>query len=72
MLRHRRALAYLGTASASFAVLMVFVVGSPFVYITQHRISPQLFGLLFGASVAGALLVSLLNTMARSVARWSA
>lgn len=62
ILRHRRALAYLGTASASFAGLMVFIVGSPFVYITQHGISPQLFGLLYGANVAATLLVSLLNT----------
>nr|WP_207161435.1 Bcr/CflA family multidrug efflux MFS transporter [Rhabdochromatium marinum] len=61
VLRHGRALAYLGTASASFAGLMGFVIGSPFVYISLHAISPQLFGLLFGANVAGALLVSLLN-----------
>lgn len=62
ILRHPRALAYLGTATASFGGLMVFVVGSPFVYITLHGLSPQHFGLLFGAHVAATLLVALLNT----------
>ncbi|MBK5968476.1 MULTISPECIES: Bcr/CflA family multidrug efflux MFS transporter [Thiorhodovibrio] len=70
ILRHRRALAYLGTASASFAGLMGFVVGSPYVYIELHGISPQVFGPLFGANVALALVVSVLN--ARLIPRFGA
>ncbi|WPL12293.1 MULTISPECIES: hypothetical protein [Thiorhodovibrio] len=42
----------------------------PFVYIELHGISPQIFGPLFGANVAAALVVSLLN--ARLIPRFGA
>lgn len=61
ILRHRRALAYLATASAGFAGMMAFIVASPFVYIELNGVSAQLFGPLFGANIAAALLVSSMN-----------
>ena len=61
ILGQRRALAYLFTASASFAGMMAFIVGSPFVYIELHGVSATAFGPLFGVNIAAALLVSLLN-----------
>ena len=61
ILQQPRALAYLATASASFAGMMSFIVGSPFVYIELHGVSPSAFGPLFGINIAAALLVSALN-----------
>ncbi|KAA6183475.1 Bcr/CflA family multidrug efflux MFS transporter [Thiohalocapsa marina] len=61
ILRHRQALASLATASASFAGMMSFIVASPFVYIELHAIPAAVFGPLFGANIAAALLVSFMN-----------
>jgi DHA1 family bicyclomycin/chloramphenicol resistance-like MFS transporter len=55
-------------ASLVFAGLMTFVTASPFVYIELYGISPQLYGVLFGANVIGTL--SLTYTSNRLVYRW--
>ncbi len=70
LLRHRAALGYLLTATASFGGMMVFIVNSPFVYIELHGVPASWFGPLFGVNVAAAMLFSYLNS--RWVPRWGA
>jgi MFS transporter, DHA1 family, multidrug resistance protein len=48
LLRHREALGYLLTGMASFGGTMVFIVTSPFIYITLHGVPEGWFGPLFG------------------------
>jgi DHA1 family bicyclomycin/chloramphenicol resistance-like MFS transporter len=70
LLRHRAALGYLLTGMASFGGMMVYIVASPFVYITLHGVPAAWFGPLFGINVAAAMLFSSLN--ARLVPRYGA
>lgn len=55
-------------ASLVFAGLMTFVTASPFVYIELYGVSPQFYGVLFGANVIGTL--TLTYTSNRLVYRW--
>jgi MFS transporter, DHA1 family, multidrug resistance protein len=68
LLRHREALGYLLTGMASFGGMMVFIVTSPFIYITLHDVPEGWFGPLFGINIAAAMLFSSLN--ARLVPRF--
>jgi DHA1 family bicyclomycin/chloramphenicol resistance-like MFS transporter len=70
LLRHRAALGYLLTGMASFGGLMIYIVTSPFVYITLHGVPEAWFGPLFGVNIAAAMLFSSLN--ARLVLRYGA
>lgn len=70
LLRHREALGYLLTGMASFGGMMVFIVTSPYVYITLHGVPEGWFGPLFGINIAAAMLFSSLN--ARLVPRFGA
>lgn len=45
-------------ASLVFAGLMTFVTASPFVYIELYKVSPQLYGVLFGLNVFGTLTLT--------------
>ncbi|MBK1621213.1 Bcr/CflA family drug resistance efflux transporter [Lamprobacter modestohalophilus] len=62
LLRHRTALGYLLTGSASFSGMMIFIVASPFVYIELHGVSASAFGPLFGINVLAAMLLASVNT----------
>jgi DHA1 family bicyclomycin/chloramphenicol resistance-like MFS transporter len=55
-------------ASLVFAGLMTFVTASPFVYIELYGISPEFYGVLFGANVIGTM--SLTYASNRLVYRW--
>jgi MFS transporter, DHA1 family, multidrug resistance protein len=68
LLRHWDALGYLLTGMASFGGMMVFIVTSPYVYITLHGVPEGWFGPLFGINIAAAMLFSSLN--ARLVPRF--
>ncbi len=70
LLRHRAAIGYLLTASASFGGLMIFVVASPYVYIELYQVSTAYFGLLFGVNILLAIVFTYLNS--RLVQRFGA
>jgi len=63
LFRHRTALGYLLTGSASFSGMMIFIVTSPFVYIELHGVSASAFGPLFGINVLAAMVLASANAM---------
>lgn len=67
LLREPRLLAYAGAGGFFYGGMYAYIAGSPFAYITYHHVSPQLYGLLFGAGIVGIMAANLVN--ARVVAR---
>lgn len=66
LLRDRRLLGYAGAGGFFYGAMYAYIAGTPFAYITYHHLSPQHYGLLFGAGIVGIMLTNLLN------ARWVA
>jgi len=62
LLSHRRSLGYLLTGAGTFAAMMTFIVASPYVYIVLYGVPIAFFGVLFGANVAAAMVVTAINT----------
>jgi DHA1 family bicyclomycin/chloramphenicol resistance-like MFS transporter len=61
LLRKRRLLGYAGACGLFYGALYANIAGSPFAYISYHHVSPQLYGVLFSAGVAGIMLTNQLN-----------
>lgn len=47
-----------------------FIAGTPFAYIDYYQLSPQYYGLIFGANIVGLMVLNFVNT--RLVTRWGA
>lgn len=67
LLRQRAILGYAGVGGFLFAGVFAYVAGTPFAYIEIHHVSPQLYGLLFGAGMIGIMAANMVN--ARLVTR---
>ncbi|HEY6737924.1 MAG TPA: multidrug effflux MFS transporter [Actinopolymorphaceae bacterium] len=61
VLSDRLYLAYGGISVLGFFLIFGYVSGSPFAYQTVHGVSPQLFGVLFGANAVGMVVASQVN-----------
>src|SRR4051812_10165544 len=61
LVRHRAFMGYALTGGFQFAALFSFLSGSPFVFIERYGLSPQLYGVIFGAQVVFLTLGSLTN-----------
>ncbi|AMP39320.1 MULTISPECIES: multidrug effflux MFS transporter [Ralstonia solanacearum species complex] len=68
LLRHRRLLGYAGAGGFFYGGMYAYIAGTPFAYITYHHVSPQVYGLLFGAGIVGIMVTNQIN--ARLVARF--
>ncbi len=68
LLRHRRMLGYAGAGGFFYGGMYAYIAGTPFAYITYHHVSPQVYGLLFGAGIVGVMVANQIN--ARLVARF--
>ncbi|MFD2426069.1 multidrug effflux MFS transporter [Ralstonia solanacearum] len=68
LLRHRRLLGYAGAGGFFYCGMYAYIAGTPFAYITYHHLSPQVYGLLFGAGIVGIMVTNQVN--ARLVARF--
>ncbi|MBP6506100.1 MAG: multidrug effflux MFS transporter [Opitutaceae bacterium] len=64
-----RFLGYVLAVSCTSGVLFGYIAGAPIVFIEQHGISPQWFGLFFGANAGGLIAASQLNRWL--LRRWS-
>jgi DHA1 family bicyclomycin/chloramphenicol resistance-like MFS transporter len=62
LMRHRLGMGYLLTGACSFAGLMTFIVGSPFVYIELYGVPTSWFGVLLSVNVAAGMVATLFNT----------
>jgi DHA1 family bicyclomycin/chloramphenicol resistance-like MFS transporter len=60
-------LAYVATGGFFYAGTFAYIAGSPFAYIDYHHVSPQRYGVLFGAGIVGLMATNQLN--ARSLRR---
>lgn len=61
VLRHRSALGYLCSVSASYAGMFAFITASPGIYIHYYGISPSVYPALFGANIITLLLCNRIN-----------
>jgi DHA1 family bicyclomycin/chloramphenicol resistance-like MFS transporter len=61
LVRHRAFMGYALTGAFQFGALFSFLSGSPFVFIERYGLSPQLYGVIFGAQVVFLTLGSLIN-----------
>ncbi len=61
ILGSRRAMAFSLASALAGAAMFSYIAATPFIYIEFYGVDPQLFGLFFGANVAGAMLLNWLN-----------
>jgi DHA1 family bicyclomycin/chloramphenicol resistance-like MFS transporter len=59
--RDRRVLRYAGAAGFFYGGTFAYVAASPFAYISLHQVSPQAYGLLFGAGILGIMACTTAN-----------
>lgn len=60
--RDRRFAGYAITAALMFSGYFSFISATPYVFIEVYRVSPQVYGLLFGISVIGLMLGASVNS----------
>ncbi|MGO3031638.1 Bcr/CflA family multidrug efflux MFS transporter [Pseudomonas helleri] len=56
-----RAWGYMLCMGLSFGGMFAFITASPFVYVDFFGVSPQAYALLFGANIAGVIVITLAN-----------
>lgn len=56
-----RFIGYVGAVGCTSGVLFGYISGAPSVFIEQHGVTPQAFGLFFGANAGGLIAASQLN-----------
>lgn len=61
LLAQRRIVAYIGAGGCFYGALYAYIAGTPFAYISYYHVSPQVYGLLFGAGIVGIMLANGLN-----------
>src|SRR6185369_8312854 len=61
LLRHRAFMGYAFTSTFMFSALLLFLSGSPFVFIEKYGVAPRAYGLIFGGMVVFMTIGSLLN-----------
>jgi DHA1 family bicyclomycin/chloramphenicol resistance-like MFS transporter len=61
LVRDRRFIVPIMIASCGQAVLFVFISGSPFVFVTLHRVPPTTYGLLFALHAIAIIGISQFN-----------
>jgi DHA1 family bicyclomycin/chloramphenicol resistance-like MFS transporter len=61
-------LGYAGAGGFLYGGMYAYVAGTPFAYITYHHVSPQRYGVLFAAGIAGIMITNQIN--ARLVRRY--
>jgi DHA1 family bicyclomycin/chloramphenicol resistance-like MFS transporter len=62
LLRNRRLLGHAGAGGFYYGGVYAYIAGTPFAYITYHHVSPQHYGLLFGAGIAGIMITNMINS----------
>lgn len=58
----RSLLGYAGTGGFFYGGMYAYIAGTPFAYITYHHVSPQAYGVLLGAGIAGIMITNLVNS----------
>lgn len=61
LLGNRRLLGYAGAVGFFYSGVFAYIAGSPFAYIDYHRLSPQLYGVLFAVGIIGLMASNMVN-----------
>lgn len=61
LLADRQFMGYALTGGCIFAGMFTYISGSPFVFIELYGVSPQRYGLIFGANALGLVIASQIN-----------
>lgn len=61
LLRTPKFLAYIASGGFFYAGTFAYIAGSPFAYIDYYHVSPQWYGVLFGAGIVGLMVTNLAN-----------
>ncbi|SOE95781.1 MFS transporter, DHA1 family, bicyclomycin/chloramphenicol resistance protein [Burkholderia sp. D7] len=62
LLGHRRVLGYAGAGGFFYGGIYAYIAGTPSAYITYYHVSPQFYGVLFGAGIVGIMLTNQINS----------
>lgn len=62
LLGHRRVLGYAGAGGFFYGGIYAYIAGTPAAYITYYHVSPQFYGVLFGAGIVGIMLTNQINS----------
>lgn len=62
LLAQPKILAYGGAGAFFYAGVFAYVAGTPFAFITYHKVPAGYYGLLFGTAVLGIMAANLVNT----------
>jgi len=62
LLGHRRVLGYAGAGGFFYGGIYAYIAGTPSAYISYYHVSPQFYGLLFGAGIVGIMLTNQINS----------
>lgn len=63
VLRHAEGRRYIFLQAGSFALMLTFITGSPFVYMSFFEVTPQLYSLLFGCNIVVMILANRSNAL---------
>jgi DHA1 family bicyclomycin/chloramphenicol resistance-like MFS transporter len=61
LLRDRRVLGYASAGGFFYGGMYAYIAGTPFAYIDYYHVSPQTYGLLFGAGIVGIMVANQVN-----------
>ncbi|KPY68007.1 MFS transporter [Pseudomonas savastanoi pv. nerii] len=61
LLADRRLLGYASAGGFFYGGMYAYIAGTPFAYIDFYHVSPQAYGLLFGAGIVGIMIANQVN-----------
>jgi DHA1 family bicyclomycin/chloramphenicol resistance-like MFS transporter len=61
LLTHRKIIGYAGAGAFFYSGMYAYIAGTPFAFITYHKVPAEYYGLLFGAGIIGIVITNLIN-----------
>jgi len=61
LLRHRQMMFHAGASGFFYGGVFAYIAGSPFAFIGYYHVTPQFYGVLFGAGIIGIMATNLIN-----------
>lgn len=61
LLTHKKIIGYAGTGAFFYSGMYAYIAGTPFAFITYHKVPAEYYGLLFGSGIIGIVITNLIN-----------
>lgn len=61
LLTHKKIIGYAGAGAFFYSGMYAYIAGTPFAFITYHKVPAEYYGLLFGAGIIGIVITNLIN-----------